>query len=190
MTIELKDWLIGKRAGYIAIALLTVACAYAFGIRGLRFFMVPSGSMEPTLLPSDMIVTVKEPNYHRGDIVVLRHEGEYLVKRITGLPGDAVAVLDGALLINGKYASEPYIREPMQYSMAEPIQVPDGRFVFMGDNRNFSDDSSVDHGATDGPSLHELALTKNIVGRVVFLYYPYSRWGTVRSYPLVNVAGE
>ena len=30
MPIDLKDWLIGKRAGYIAIALLTVACAYAF----------------------------------------------------------------------------------------------------------------------------------------------------------------
>ncbi len=190
MPIDLKDWLIGKRAGYIAIALLTVACAYAFGFRGLRFFMVPSGSMEPTLLPSDMIVTVKEPNYHRGDIVVLRHDGEYLVKRITGLPGDAVTVFDGALLINGKYASEPYLREPMQYSIGEPIQVPDGRFAFMGDNRNSSDDSSVNHGAPGGPRQHDLASTKDIVGRVVFLYYPYSRWGSVHSYPLVNVAGE
>lgn len=190
MTVDLKDWLIGRRAGYIAIALLAVVCAYAFGFRGLRFFMVPSGSMEPTLLPSDMIVTVRESQYHRGDIVVLRHDGEYLVKRITGLPGDAVAVIDGALLINGKYASEPYIREPMQYVIAEPIGVPDGRFVFMGDNRNFSDDSSVNHGADDGPSLHDLAGLTDIVGRVVFLYYPYSRWGTVRSYPLVNMAGE
>jgi signal peptidase I len=152
--------------------------------------MVTSSSMEPTLLPSDMIVTVREPVYRRGDIVVLRHDGEYLVKRITGLPGDAVVVVDGALFINGKYASEPYIREPMRYTIAEPIHVPDGRFVFMGDNRNDSDDSSVNHGAPDGPGLYDLGWTKDIVGRVVFLYYPYSRWGTVRSYPLVNTAGE
>ena len=190
MAVDLKDWLIGKRAGYIAIALLAVACGYAFGVRGVRFFMVPSGSMEPTLLPSDMIVTLKEPSYHRGDIIVLRHDGEYLVKRVTGLPGDAVGVVDGALFINGKYASEPYIREPMRYIIEEPIRVPDGRFVFMGDNRNDSDDSSVNHGAPGGPGLYDLGWTKDIVGRVVFLYYPYSRWGRVRSYPLVNVAGE
>ncbi len=190
MTIDWKDWLIGKRAGYIAIALLTVAGGYGFGLRGLRFFMVPSGSMEPTLLPGDMIVTVKEPAYHRGDIVVLRHDGEYLVKRITGLSGDAVEVVDGALFLNGKYASEPYIREPMRYSIGEPIRVPDGRFVFMGDNRNESDDSSVNHGAPGEPGRYELGWMRDIVGRVVFLYYPYSRWGTVRSYPLANIAGE
>jgi signal peptidase I len=190
MTVDWKDWLIGKRAGYIAIALLAVACGYAFGVRGVRFFMVPSGSMESTLLPSDMIVTIKELSYHRGDIVVLRQNGEYLVKRITGLPGDAVGVVDGALFINGKYASEPYLREPMRYTIEEPIRVPAGRFVFMGDNRNFIDDSSVDRGVPGGPGLHELAWIKDIVGRVVFLYYPYSRWGAVRSYPLVNTAGE
>jgi signal peptidase I len=190
VTVDWKDWLVGKRAGYIAIALLAVACGYAFGVRGVRFFMVPSSSMEPTLLPNDMLVTVREPAYHRGDIVVLRHDGEYLVKRITGLPGDAVGVLDGGLLINGKYASEPYLREPMRYNITEPIRVPAGRFVFMGDNRNISDDSSVNHGAPGGPGQYDLGWMKDIVGRVVFLYYPYSRWGAVPSYPLANIAGE
>ncbi len=190
MKIDWKDWLIGRRAGYMAIALLAIAGAYAFGARGVRFFMVPSSSMEPTLLPGDMIVTLSEPAYHRGDIVVLREDGEYLVKRITGLSGDAVGVIDGALLINGRYASEPYIREPMRYTIEDPIRVPEGRFVFMGDNRNDSDDSSVNHGAPGGPGWHELGWTKDIVGRVVFLYYPYSRWGAVRSYPLVNIDGE
>ena len=190
MNVDWKDWLIGRRAGYAAIVVLAAGALYAFGVLGVRFFMVPSGSMEPTLLPSDMIVTVREPAYHRGDIVVLRHGGEYLVKRITGLPGDAVSVMDGALLLNGKYASEPYIREPMRYLIADPIHVPEGRFVFMGDNRNASDDSSVNHGQPGGPGLYDLGWVKDIVGRVVFMYYPYSRWGNVRSYPLTNVDGE
>jgi signal peptidase I len=190
MDVDWKDWLIGKRAGFIAIVLLTVAGCYGFGLRGVRFFMVPSSSMEPTLLPSDMLVTIKEPVYHRGDVVVLRHDGEYLVKRITGLPGDAVGVVNGALFINGRYASEPYVREPMRYVIADPIRVPEGRFVFMGDNRNDSDDSSVDHGKPGGPRQYDLGWLKEIVGRVVFLYYPYNRWGEIRSYPLLNVAGE
>lgn len=190
MTIDWKDWLIGRRAGYIAIALLAAAGCYAFGVRGARFFMVPSGSMEPTLLPNDMLVTVRDTSYHRGDIVVLRHDHEYLVKRITGLPGDSVGVVDGALLIDGKYASEPYVREPMRYTIEDPIRVPEGRFFFMGDNRNESDDSSVNHGGPDGPGLYDLGWMKDIVGRVVFLYYPYSRWGGVRSYPLANIAGK
>ena len=101
-----------------------------------------------------------------------------------------MGVVDGALFLNGKYASEPYISEPMHYTIGEPIQVPAGRFVFMGDNRNGSDDSSVNHGAPGGPGLYDLGWMKDIVGRVVFIYYPYSRWGSVRSYPLANTAGE
>jgi len=190
MAVDWKDWLIGRRAGYIAIALLAVLGVYAFGARGVRFFMVPSGSMEPTLLPNDMLVTVQEPVYHRGDIVVLRHDHGYLVKRITGLPGDSIRVVDGALVLNGKYASEPYVREPMRYMIVDPIRVPKDRFFFMGDNRNESDDSSVNHGQPGGPGLYDLGWMKDIVGRVVFMYYPYSRWGAVHSYPLANTAGE
>ena len=183
-------WLWGKDAGYIAIIVLCVVGMYWFGWRGMRFFMVPSESMLPTLLPSDMIVTFKEPEYHRGDIVVLWHDGEYLVKRIAGLPGDSISIVGGALFINNRYASEPYIRDPMRYVVDPPIVIPNNKFFFLGDNRNNSDDSSVTKKNSNDKPYHDYGDLKEIIGRVVFLYYPYNRFGEVRSYPLSNTAGD
>jgi signal peptidase I len=84
---------------------------------------IPSGSMEPTLLIGDYLFISKfsygysrysfpfgpplfsgrifgsEPN--RGDIIVFRHEEDDFIKRLIGLPGDRIQVVDGALMING-----------------------------------------------------------------------------------------
>jgi signal peptidase I len=144
----------------------------------MRFFEVPSGSMRPTLRESDYLVTLRQSEYRRGDIVVLREPDGYAVKRIVGAGGDKVMVMDGALFINAGYASEPYIAEPMEYLLA-PLAVPEGHVFVLGDNRNESDDghlSRTTHPAGD------------IVGRVRFRYYPYDRWGTVPSYPLRSVS--
>lgn len=175
-----------KKAGWIAVAMLAALAVFAFGPLGVRFFLVPSSSMETTLMPGDMIVTMREDALHRGDIVVFRHNGEYLVKRVAGLPGDEVSVADGALFLNGKYASEPYMREPMGYVIDPPVRVPDGRMLFLGDNRNHSDDSVPDR-KDEG---FDFADRESVIGRVVFRYYPYDRMGRIRSYPLTNTAGE
>ncbi len=183
-----REVVLGKPGGYAAIILLTALAAYGFGPMGLRFFMVPSISMEPTLRVGDMLATLRCPEYRRGDIVVMRHDGEYLVKRIVGLPGDVLNVVDGALFIDGKYASEPYIKEPMGYVIDQPVLVPGGQVFFLGDNRNHSEDSSMERAKGFGGD-HDFGELDAIVGRVVFRYYPYSRWGRVRSYPLVNTGG-
>lgn len=184
-----------KEIGMVALLLLCLVGFYFFAYRNVRFFIVPSASMEPTLLPDDMILTLKEPRYERGDIVVVYDEGEYLVKRIIGLPGDNISVVDGALFINGKYASEPYMREPMNYYIEHPVKIPEERFFFMGDNRNESEDSSVGFSnAPDAPSRSDpfdhLGYLQSIVGKVQLIYYPYDRFGPVYSYPLINVAGQ
>lgn len=183
-----REVVLGKPGGYAAIILLAMLALYGFGPKGLRFFMVPSGSMEPTLQVGDMLATLRFPEYHRGDIVVMRHNGEYLVKRVVGIPGDVLNVVDGALFIGGKYASEPYIKEPMGYVIDRPVRVPEGQVFFLGDNRNHSEDSSMERAKGFGGD-HDFGKLDAIVGRVVFRYYPYSRWGRVRSYPLVNTGG-
>ena len=159
---------------------ITVGSLYAFGFRNMRFFLVPSTSMEPTLYPSDYLVTLNAPTYRRGDIVVLRDPKDpdsYLVKRIVGIPGDTIAIAAGALFINGKYASEPYIQEPMQAEMG-PVKVGEGEYFVLGDNRNQSEDS-----ATWGRGVP----AADIVGKVRFIYNPLSRMGPVASYPLANL---
>lgn len=156
---------------------------YFFVFRDLRFFQVPSPSMQPTLMIGDWILTLSEPEYQRGDIVVIWDEvgREYLVKRIAGIENDEVAIEGGALFLNGAYASEPYIAEPMRYEFHPMGKVPIGQVLLLGDNRNFSEDSSLND---------RTYAVDAIVGRVRFIYYPLERRRAVQRYPLTNVLGN
>lgn len=180
-----RERILGPKGGMVVSVLLVLLAAYGWFGAGIRFFLVPSRSMEPTLLEGDMIVTVPAREYRRGDLVVFRHQGEVLVKRLIGLPGDTVQVVDGALFLNGRYASEPYCKEPMKYLLVDPLTVPEGRFFFLGDNRNMSEDSSEaareQNAAQPDAVFGDLS---RIIGKVVFRYYPYTRFGPIIPYPL------
>ena len=187
--------LYSKEIGMAALLLLSMVGLYFFAYRNMRFFIVPTSSMTPSLYPEDMLVTLKERQYTRGDIVVAYDDGEYVVKRIVGLPGDNISVVDGALFINGKYAAEPYISEPMKYTIERPVSIPDEFFFYLGDNRNQSEDSSLgfitsQQGGRPGNPFAYLGRMEAIIGKVRFIYYPYGRFGKVYSYPLINVAGQ
>jgi len=173
-----------RRVGNVAVILFFLLGAYFFGYRHMRFFRVPSSSMEPTLHRVDQIVTLAYSDYHRGDIVVVKdpeEAGSYLVKRIVGVAGDRLSFQRGALFLNGEYASEPYLLEPIGYQILNPVLIPPGRVFLLGDNRNNSSDSHDNL---------ETFPTDDIVGRAIFIYYPYDRWGSLRSYPLTNRLGN
>jgi signal peptidase I len=176
----------GRLISYGAVLVICLILLYFLAFRGLQVFMVPSRSMEPTLRVGDYLMTLKADPYNRGDIVVLRdpeHEGDYLVKRLIGLPGDEIEVAFGRLLINKSYISEPYTAEPMGYDFG-PYVVPDGHAVFLGDNRNESDDSST-WKDEQGRAMPSVPL-KSIVGKVRYRYLPFARMGPVSSYPLLS----
>ncbi|HEY7243705.1 MAG TPA: signal peptidase I [Xanthobacteraceae bacterium] len=114
----------GRRLWGTATAVLE-AVLIALLIRSFLFqpFNIPSGSMEPTLLVGDYLFVSKfsygysrysfpfappifsgrifasEPS--RGDIVVFRHGDDDFIKRVIGLPGDRIQVIDGVVHING-----------------------------------------------------------------------------------------
>ncbi len=88
-------------------------------------FVIPSGSMEKTLLVGDHLVvdritlappTQWMPLVHyrepiRGDVVVFLKPGEpdlFLVKRLIGVPGDHIHLRDGIVIVNGVAQSEPH----------------------------------------------------------------------------------
>lgn len=91
---------------------------------------IPSGSMRPNLLEGDVVlvnrlaydlklpltdrVLVRLDEPRRGDVVTFAspRDGTRLIKRIVGLPGDRVAMVDGALRFQGWSAS---YREPRWY---------------------------------------------------------------------------
>ena len=167
---------LGRPGGQALLLILTVLAVYMFAYRHCRFFLVPSASMEPTLLEGDYLVTLNEPRYERGDVVVVRDPEDpraYVVKRIVAMPGDTVGVSEGALYIKGAYVSEPYVLEPAQYELA-PVRAPDGEVILLGDNRNNSHDSHL--------WKHKSLPITDIIGCVRFIYYPYDRAGVFPRY--------
>ena len=90
----------------------------------LQPFLIPSESMEHTLLVGDFLLFNKQVyapagkrtawmlpyrTVQRGDIVVFHHpQPKYLVKRVVGLPGDRLRMEDGRVEINGQTLDEPY----------------------------------------------------------------------------------
>jgi signal peptidase I len=132
-------------------------------------------SMEPNLHAGQRLIVEKiSYRFHsprRGDIVVLRlpeQRGNFLIKRVIGLPGETVEVRDQNVLINGHPIDESYLDQPIRYSMS-PRQVPEDSVFVLGDNRGFSNDSR---------SFGPVAIS-NIIGRAWIRYWPPERMGLV-----------
>jgi signal peptidase I len=102
-------------AGLVALFLITFV---------VRTFFIPSGSMEPTLQVSDVLL-VNEFEYrftkpHHGDIVVFPPpviSPNDFIKRTIGLPGDQLRVHDGTVYRNGVALVEPYIYDRQPYEL-------------------------------------------------------------------------
>lgn len=136
---------------YLSTALVaTVSIITAHGV--FETFDIASRSMVPTLHVGDRVlgtsVAVFRSTIERRDLVTFDPPDGVpspipLVKRVVALPGDEVWVTRGALFVNGIMQVEPYTAEGvMRYSLA-PYRVPAGRVFVLGDNRNFSEDSTV-----------------------------------------------
>lgn len=142
---------------------------------------VPSGSMEPTIIVGDRVVINKMAYdfrvpftlislHHRadpvrGDIVVFESEvaTKRLIKRVIGVPGDRVAMINNRLIINGEpldyhATAEPDVfmetlgehqyrvklqRDSSAHGNFRTVTVPNGHYLMLGDNRANSADSRV-----------------------------------------------
>lgn len=134
---------------------------------------VPSASMETTIMTKDRVIgsrlTYKFSDPERGDIAIFRFpddESIYYVKRIIGLPGETVDIVDGHVYLNGSETplDEPYIREPMVPEPPMHFEVPEGCYFMMGDNRNYSADARRWE--------HTYVKREKLIAKVLFRYFP------------------
>ncbi len=141
---EIRVW---TRDLLIAIGLALVIIVFLY-----QPVKVEGTSMAPLLSDQERIFINKfvyrfEP-IQRGDVVVfwypLDHSKSF-IKRVVGLPGEAVEIRQGAVYVDGKIVPEPYV--PPQYedlSDFGPVRVPKDSYFVMGDHRISSNDSNTD----------------------------------------------
>lgn len=182
-----------------------------FVLRSFLFepFQIPSGSMIPTLKVGDFILvnkftygirlpvvrtkilSINEPK--RGDVMVFfpPNESRYFIKRVVGLPGDSIRVVDNQLFVNGKAAQQVENGElpddpryairmenlegvnhliqkgkyPGPFGKNYSTTVPEGHYFMMGDNRDNSSDSR-----DWGPVPEE-----RIVGKAVLVWMHWAK---------------
>jgi signal peptidase I len=162
-----KDWIIS-----IVIA---VGIALILKLFFIDFVVVQGPSMKPTLHQGQRLVLnkieykVKDPDY--GDIVVLRYSpGIDYVKRVIAKGGDTIEIKNMKVYRNNKLLKEPYISKT-PYGDYPKTKIPKGKYFVMGDNRaNSSDSRFADLG---------FVKRKDIIGHVVFRFWPFSQWGKI-----------
>jgi signal peptidase I len=74
---------------------------------------------------------------HRGDVIAVRADGELLLKRIVGLPGEKVAIVNGEIEVNGSPLSDEFSRFKVPWEM-DPVRLGVNEFFVIGDNRSAS----------------------------------------------------
>lgn len=145
---------------------------------------VAGDSMTPALRPDDFLVlragpprTVR-PEDAYGQIVAVHDprpegDGRLLLKRVVGLPGEALRV-GGGVQVNGRVLDEPYAHGATPYEQHRGInRLAPGEYFVMGDNRGASTDSR-----DFGP-----VRAQDIVGTAVLRYWPPDRAGRLGPAP-------
>lgn len=145
---------------------------------------VEGASMENTLHNGDNLIVDKlSYRFHdpeRFDIIVFPfqfQDNTYYIKRIIGLPGETVQIMDdGSIYINGEKLEENYGMEVIKPETigraAEPIELEDDEYFVMGDNRNNSSDSRTD--------MVGNIKRENIIGKAWLRIWPVSDFGILQ----------
>lgn len=183
----------------VAVAVGLALLIQAFLVKPYR---IPSGSMEPTLtIGQRVLVNRLDTHPSLGNVVVFHPpEGaeaercanadqglnsraacdratpedtsETFIKRVVGMPGDRISIVDGHVIRDGHMEKAPYAEpcpETSVCTFSKTITIPPGEYFMMGDNRGDSDDSRF-----WGPVPQSW-----IIGVAFFTYWPPGRFGTL-----------
>jgi signal peptidase I len=183
----------------VAVAVGLALLIQAFIVKPYK---IPSGSMIPTLAIGQRVLTNRlDTDPSLGDVVVFHppigadnercadqrqgagskeacatHGSEdttqTYIKRVVGLPGDRISIVNGQVIRNGRTEKAPYAQPctiTNECTFPETFTVPPGEYFMMGDNRGESDDSRF-----WGPVPQSW-----IIGVAFFTYWPLDRIGTL-----------
>jgi signal peptidase I len=179
---------------YAEAAAIAVILALFIRTFVVQAFKIPSGSMEPTLLVGDHIlvnkfiygikipylrktvIPISQPD--RDDVVVFIYpvdKKKDFIKRVIGLPGDQIEIIDRNIYINGKLYDDNYgyyrgkgqnATPAMSKARSGPVTVPDNHLFVMGDNRDHSYDSRY----------WGFVPLESVKGKAFIIYWSWPNW--------------
>lgn len=176
----------------LLVIILAVTAALLVKYYVITTFIVDGISMYPTLdggdgpnkednsqasrVNGETLYLNKLAKIKRGDIIVFtpvswgitddNGNPSSLVKRVIGVAGDRVQIIDNIVYLNGEILNEPYINEPMRDNEDLDITVTDGMVFCMGDNRNHSSDSRMFGLASLDDVVGKCFMIKSIGGKL------------------------
>lgn len=164
------------------IQILVTAAVIAFLLNNfvIANSRVPTSSMEKTIMAKDRVIgsrlSYSFGTPDRGDIAIFIYPDDeaegiktYYVKRVIGLPGETVDIIDGKIYINNSETplDEPYLHEEMDDEPPQHFEVLEGSYFMMGDNRNYSNDARR--------WKNKYVKEEKMVAKVLFQYFPRIR---------------
>lgn len=170
---EILSWVLDIGIVLVAVLLITTFVFQKTNVIGQ--------SMEPTLHNGDHVIIDKISyrfvNPKQYDIIVFpykKNPSQNYIKRIIGLPGDEVNIIDGEVYVNGTKLDERFdiINDDKLGNREFPLIVPEGEYFVMGDNRNNSSDSRYTDVGTIGK--------KDIIGKAGLRIWPLKDIGFVK----------
>ncbi|MDP3794366.1 MAG: signal peptidase I [bacterium] len=161
----------------VKLIVIAVVIAYPLRYYVAQPFFVRGSSMEPNFYSGEYLIIdelsfrFREPQ--RGEVVVLRYpldDAQYFIKRIIGLPGERVEIVDGRVTVfNAQYPEGRALDEERYVRIPTPGQVNltlgERQYFVLGDNRGASSDSRR-WGALG---------RDDIIGRVWIRAFPFER---------------
>lgn len=165
----------------VVYLLIVVALTFLFVQFVAQRTHVNGDSMNATLENGDNLIVdklsyrFKDPE--RFDIIVFPYqykEHTYYIKRIIGMPGETVQVIDGMVYIDGERLDETYGKEIMKYAgvASDQIELGEDEYFVLGDNRNNSSDSR-------DPSVGNIHRDQ-IIGKAFIRIWPLNKFGILK----------
>ena len=160
--------------------LITVAAiAVLLATLWLPVLQIYSNSMSPTLTDGDIVVSVKQRSFETGEVVAFYYNNKILVKRVVAQAGEWVNITPEGDVYVGKTSTdmhlldEPYVTDKAlgDCNIEVPYQVPESRYLVMGDHRSVS----VDSRNTAVGCVSE----EQMVGKLIFRVWPLNEIGPI-----------